>query len=274
MPSTAPQKPKPRCTPSSSRRPSYSPGPRPSSCTACESATHESKGKIEWESDEQVIRLIRKHLPELADVLIATVEKPSKDGLAALAVADLKRIGVTVTDAGDQVPSKPADSALDKMVDALLKGRHRGGARMNIYIDVPVKFSAGAYRHASTSAAHPARWTQRRPCATRRRNTWPAARSRAARYRAERARGVRGGWRSTASRSATGRRARNDRQPTHRRTAEAAAVLPGRSAGRAASDHGNGRRPGSHLQGLSVYNVEAGQGFDFRGPVVQVFLEP
>lgn len=28
------------------------------------------------------------------------------------------------------------------------------------------------------------------------------------------------------------------------------------------------------LQGLSVCNVEAGQGFDFRGPVVQVFLEP
>lgn len=79
------------------------------------------KGKIEWESDEQVISLIRKHLPELADVLIATVEKPSKDGLAALAVADLKRLGVTVTDAGDQVYIKPADSALDKMVDALLK---------------------------------------------------------------------------------------------------------------------------------------------------------
>lgn len=79
------------------------------------------KGKIEWESDEQVIRLIRKHLPELADVLIATVEKPSRDGLAALAVADLKRLGVTVTDAGEQVYIKPADSALDKMVDALLK---------------------------------------------------------------------------------------------------------------------------------------------------------
>jgi len=32
--------------------------------------------------------------------------------------------------------------------------------------------------------------------------------------------------------------------------------------------------PEATLQGLSVYNVEAGQGFDFRGPVVQVFLEP
>lgn len=79
------------------------------------------KGKIEWESDEKVIRLIRKHLPDLADVLIATVEKPSKDGLAGLSVADLKRVGVTVIDAGDQVYIKSADSALDKMVDALLK---------------------------------------------------------------------------------------------------------------------------------------------------------
>ncbi len=79
------------------------------------------KGKIEWESDEQVVKLIRKHFPELADVLIVTTEKPSKDGLVALAVADLKKLGATVTDAGDQVYIKPADSALDKMVDALLK---------------------------------------------------------------------------------------------------------------------------------------------------------
>jgi len=79
------------------------------------------KGKIEWDSDEQVIRLIRKHLPELADRLIVTTERPSKDGLAALAVADLKRIGVTVADAGEQVYIKPADSALDRMVEALLK---------------------------------------------------------------------------------------------------------------------------------------------------------
>ncbi len=79
------------------------------------------KGKIEWESDEQVVKLIRKHFPELADVLIVTAEKPSKDGLAALTVADLKKLGATVDEAGDQVYIKPADSALDKMVDALLK---------------------------------------------------------------------------------------------------------------------------------------------------------
>ena len=79
------------------------------------------KGKIEWDDADQVVRLIKRHYPEQADVLIATSEKPAKEALANLTAAELKKLGVSVTDGGDAVFIKPADSAVDKMVDALLK---------------------------------------------------------------------------------------------------------------------------------------------------------
>lgn len=79
------------------------------------------KGKIEWADADQVVRLIKKHFPEQADVLIATSERPAKEALAQLTAAELKKVGISVTDGGDAVFIKPADSAVDKMVDALLK---------------------------------------------------------------------------------------------------------------------------------------------------------
>ena len=80
-----------------------------------------AKGKISWSDDEQVVKLIKKHLPDQADVLIKTIEKPVKDALKNLPAADLKRIGVTVNETGDQVVIKSTDSEIDKFVDALLK---------------------------------------------------------------------------------------------------------------------------------------------------------
>lgn len=79
------------------------------------------KGKIEWDDADQVVRLIKKHFPEQADVLIATTEKPVKDALNGLTAAELKKLGVSVTEGGEAVFIKPVDSAVDKMVDALLK---------------------------------------------------------------------------------------------------------------------------------------------------------
>lgn len=79
------------------------------------------KGKIEWQNDEQVVKLIRRHFPEQSDLLIATAEKPAKDPLSKMTAAELKKIGVSVVDGGDMVFIKPADSAVDKLVDALLK---------------------------------------------------------------------------------------------------------------------------------------------------------
>lgn len=80
-----------------------------------------AKGKISWADDDQVVKLIKKHLPDQADILIKTTEKPIKDALANLPASDLKRIGVTVQETSDQVVIKSTDSEIDKFVDALLK---------------------------------------------------------------------------------------------------------------------------------------------------------
>ncbi|MEN6358484.1 MAG: hypothetical protein ABFD59_00260 [Smithella sp.] len=79
------------------------------------------KGKISWVDDLQVVKLIKKHLPEMADILIKTTEKPIKKALEQLSTADLKKIGVTVSDAGDHVVIKSTDDEIDKFVEALLK---------------------------------------------------------------------------------------------------------------------------------------------------------
>jgi hypothetical protein len=80
------------------------------------------RGAIEWEDDERVCKAIKKLLPEQADILITTVEKPSKEALGQVPADMLKKLGVTVADAGDQVVIKPTDHGVDKVVKALLKG--------------------------------------------------------------------------------------------------------------------------------------------------------
>lgn len=80
------------------------------------------KGVISFPDVAAVIARIKRHLPDQADILINTTEKPVKDALAQLPAADLKKLGVTLTEAGDQVVIKPVDSDVDKLVDALLKG--------------------------------------------------------------------------------------------------------------------------------------------------------
>ena len=79
------------------------------------------KGKIEWDDPDQVVRLIKKHFPEQADVLITTIEKPAKDALNGLTAAELKKLGISVVEGGEAIFIKQADSAVDKLVDALLK---------------------------------------------------------------------------------------------------------------------------------------------------------
>lgn len=79
------------------------------------------KGKIEWDNADRVVALIRKHFPEQASMLIVTTEKPAKEALNNLTASELKKIGISVVEGDDAVFIKPTDSAVDKMVDALLK---------------------------------------------------------------------------------------------------------------------------------------------------------
>lgn len=78
-------------------------------------------GGVEFEDAERVAELIRKHFPEQFDVLVQTKHKPLKDALGQLTVAELKKVGCTVEDSGDVVFIKPTDSAVDKLVNQLLK---------------------------------------------------------------------------------------------------------------------------------------------------------
>ena len=80
------------------------------------------RGKIEWEADEQVVKLIKKFYPDTWDTYIKTTEKPSKSALENLTVAELKKIGVAAVESGDKVVIKPVDGEVEKLIDALYGG--------------------------------------------------------------------------------------------------------------------------------------------------------
>lgn len=79
------------------------------------------KGRIEFADADQVIKLIRKHFPELAETLIVTTERPSKEAMNNLQADQLKKIGVTVTADSDVAFIGSTDGDVDKIVNALLK---------------------------------------------------------------------------------------------------------------------------------------------------------
>lgn len=79
-----------------------------------------AKGKVDFADAAKVVARIRKHLPDQAETLIKVTETPAKDALVNLTGADLKRIGVTVTDTQDKAFARPVDTEIDKLIDALL----------------------------------------------------------------------------------------------------------------------------------------------------------
>jgi len=80
------------------------------------------RGGIEWDDADAVVSAILEKLPEAQhETLIRWTGKPVKEALNSLDVATLKRIGCRIVDTGEAVIVKPVDSALERMVDALLK---------------------------------------------------------------------------------------------------------------------------------------------------------
>lgn len=79
------------------------------------------KGKLVIENEDKTVKLIKKHFADKADVLITTIEKPSKDALGQLTGDDLKKLGVVVTADGDVVFVKDTAAEVDKLVNAFLK---------------------------------------------------------------------------------------------------------------------------------------------------------
>lgn len=82
-------------------------------------------GKLSFDDPARVGALIRRHYPDQAEALIKVTETPIRKALGNLSVAELKRIGVTVEETGDQVVIKPTDSEVDKLVGALLADAER-----------------------------------------------------------------------------------------------------------------------------------------------------
>lgn len=83
-----------------------------------------SKGGIDWDDDEDVVKRIHKMFPDgdAADLYLHITEKPNKETLVALPVETLKKLGCTVNGTGDAVFIKAADGAMDKVAKAMLKG--------------------------------------------------------------------------------------------------------------------------------------------------------
>lgn len=83
------------------------------------------KGKLSWDDAGQVVKLIRRHFPEQCEAMIRVREEPIRKALTELTVTELKRLGVTVEEADDQVVIKPTDSEVDKLVGKLLEDAER-----------------------------------------------------------------------------------------------------------------------------------------------------
>ncbi len=80
------------------------------------------KGKIEFSSESGVITRIKRFFGEAkAAVFIKTTEKLQKKALSTLSVDELKKIGCTVGATGDHVYVAAEDTAVDKLVERILK---------------------------------------------------------------------------------------------------------------------------------------------------------
>lgn len=79
------------------------------------------KGSLAIEDAETTIKLIRKHLPEQADILIRTVEEPAKAPIKKLDERSMKLIGVSIEGKEDRVVIEETDTQINKILGSLLK---------------------------------------------------------------------------------------------------------------------------------------------------------
>jgi hypothetical protein len=79
------------------------------------------KGGIEIPDEAATIERLTELMPTTWRQYVHEIYKPDKSMLSSLPVASLKKLGCTVVGTGDQVVIKPTDTAVDKLVTALLK---------------------------------------------------------------------------------------------------------------------------------------------------------
>lgn len=69
--------------------------------------------------DAQTVALIRKHFASQADALIVVKERPAREALENLPAKDLKRLGIEIIDAGDEIVCKAVDTDIDRLIRTL-----------------------------------------------------------------------------------------------------------------------------------------------------------
>ncbi|HEV2692262.1 MAG TPA: hypothetical protein VG347_05145 [Verrucomicrobiae bacterium] len=79
-----------------------------------------SNGKLEFEDEETVIALIKKHRKDDIDTLIRKTEAVNKDGLRTLTAVELAKLGCKIDGAGDVVVLKRVAGDVEKLINKLI----------------------------------------------------------------------------------------------------------------------------------------------------------
>jgi hypothetical protein len=79
-----------------------------------------NEGRLEFDDPDRVVQKIYQ-IFDAPEPFLRIVTQPNKETLATLPGTDLKRLGCRIVDTTDVVVIKPADSDLDKKINALLK---------------------------------------------------------------------------------------------------------------------------------------------------------
>lgn len=79
------------------------------------------KGKTICEDPDRTVALIKKHFDKSEHTtLINTTEKPDLKAIGKLTAEQIKKLGIEITRDTDKTVTDPADSEVDKIVEALL----------------------------------------------------------------------------------------------------------------------------------------------------------
>ncbi len=84
-------------------------------------------GKLEIADEAATVKRIHQRFGADAIAWLNVTEKPNKDALADMPAADLKKLGIELTEADDAVVIKAVDGEVDKICTALLKDQPEAG---------------------------------------------------------------------------------------------------------------------------------------------------
>lgn len=82
-----------------------------------------NKGKVRWEHEENVIKLIRKKLPDMEDILVCVTESVSREAVRNLTADQMRRIGCRIDGDTESVVLKDLGGDVEKQIKQLIAKR-------------------------------------------------------------------------------------------------------------------------------------------------------